>query len=182
MEKERMRAQLAEKLSEATAADGLPRNRGEYRILEIDTTPVEAPDGETPVSFRPKDWEYAFWGPWVSGAEPVRKCRTKEEVLAFFTDYEITAIDDGMGYIHFPPLEVFDPEGKPEVHHTITDTITVDVAGGRCFVIRDWDRSRRAHILFEIHTNRDPLMREMREEARQSGVPPSWRLREYMVI
>ncbi|OGG56953.1 MAG: hypothetical protein A3F84_15580 [Candidatus Handelsmanbacteria bacterium RIFCSPLOWO2_12_FULL_64_10] len=177
-----MLSQLARILSETTAADGLPRNRGEYRILEIDTTPVEVPDEEGPLSYRPKDWDYAFWGPWVSGAEPVRKCRTKEDVLTFFSDHEITAIDDSMGYIHFPPLEIFNPEGKLEVYHTIVDTITVDVAGGRCFVIRDWDRSRRAHILFEIHTNRDPLMRGMREESRKDGVTPSWRVRDYLVV
>lgn len=177
-----MLSQLARMLSGTTAADGLPRNRGEYRILEIDTGPVEVPDEERPLSYRPKDWDYAFWGPWVSGAEPVRKCQAKGDVLAFFVDYEITAIDDSMGYIHFPPLEVFNSEGKLERHHMIADTITVDVAGGRCFVIRDWDRSRRAHILFEIHTSRDPLMRGMREEARRSGVPPSWRVRDYLVV
>ncbi len=177
-----MLSQLARIFFETTAADGLPRNRGEYRILEIDTAQFTFPDEEKPLSYRPKDWDYAFWGPWVSGAEPVRKCRTTGKALAFFSDFEITAIDDGMGRAHFPALDIFNADGKLEHYHTIADTITVDVAGGRCFVIRDWDRSRRAHALFEIHTNRDPLMRGMREEAEQNGIVPSWRVRDYMVI
>jgi hypothetical protein len=160
--------QLNEILSLQTAADGLPRNREEYRILEIDPLKKDEP------SSRPCRWEYAFWGGWVFCVEPVMKCETKEEVLDFFEDFQITAIDDGMSKKEFPEAVLSSEEGA---YHTISDNITVDVAEGRCFIIRDWDRTKRAFRLFQVHANKelgDWISGDEDNEA-------SWRMKEYLV-
>jgi hypothetical protein len=129
-----------------TAADGLPRNQGEYRILEIDFERLEDP------SSRPQYWKYAFWGPWVSRVNAVMKCASKEEVLGFFRSFSITTIDDGMAQKTFPELIL---GHEPGAYQTIADTITIDVDENRCFIVRDWDRSKRAYRLFEIYSNRE---------------------------
>ena len=160
--------QLNEILSIQTAADGLPRNREEYRILEIDPLKIDES------SSRPRCWDYAFWGPWVFCVEPVTECETKEEVLDFFEDFQITEIDDGMGKKEFPEAVLSSEE---EAYRTIADNITVDVAKGRCFIIRDWDRSKRAFRLFRVHANKelgDWISGEGDNEA-------SWRMKEYLV-
>ena len=171
--------QLSKILSIQTAADGLPRNKGEYRILEIDPLKINEP------SSRPRYWDYAFWAPWVSRVEPVMKCEIKEEVLAFFDRFRITEIDDGMSKKEFPELRLSSEE---EAYHTIVDNITIDVAEGRCFIIRDWDRSKRAHRLFEIYSNRE-WEEEFIDFCRQfwiyctgddDGV--SWRMKNFLIL
>jgi hypothetical protein len=163
--------QLNEILSLQTAADGLPRNKGEYRILEIDPLKIDEP------SSRPCRWEYAFWGHWVFCVEPVTKCETKEEVLDFFEGFQITEIDDGMSKKEFPEAVLSSEEGA---YHTISDNITVDVAAGRCFIIRDWDRTKRALRLFRIHANREELENWMGHDDGEDG--GSWKMREYLVL
>ena len=161
--------QLNKILSIQTAADGLPRNREEYRILEIDPLKIDEP------SSRPRHWDYAFWGFWVFCVEPVTKCETKEEVLDFFDSFRITEIDDGMGKKEFPELILSSEDGA---YHTITDNITVDVAEGRCFVIRDWDRSKRAYRLFRVHANKEELTNWISKEWDDEV---SWKMREYLI-
>ena len=171
---------LKEMLTQETAADGLPRNRAEYRILEIDLT-------KGLEHCRPKGFGYAFWGPWCSCAEPVMKCKTKDDVLRFFSSYEIVGIDDSMAKGHFPEVDF---GGEEDGYHTITDTITIDVAEGRCFVIRDWDRSKRAHRLFAVHAkheDRDEDATPLRSQEapyciEEESIFSSWRFKEYMVI
>ena len=174
-----MLTRLRETLSQETAADGLPRNRGEYRILEIDFER----GGE---KCRPSDWDYVFWGPWSFCAEPVMKCETSDEVFDFFDSYDIISIDDSMSKSHFPEAVL----GGENDYRTIVDTITVEVAEGRCFVIRDWDRSKRAHRLFVTHSTHKwgdelnglhkPLLEAM------TGVEgyslSTWRFKEYLVV
>jgi hypothetical protein len=158
--------QLNEILCIQTAADGLTRNLGEYRILEMDPLKMDEP------SSRPRYWNYSFWGPWVSHVEPVMKCETQEEVLDFFESFRITEIDDGMSKKEFPEAVL---GGEDEAYHTIADNITVDVAEGRCFVIRDWDRSKRAYRLFQVHANRELNYIE-------GSCEPSQRMREYLIL
>jgi len=161
--------QLNEILSIQTAADGLPRNKGEYRILEIDPLKIDEPFS------CPRHWDYVFWAPWVSRVEPVVKCETKEEVLDFFDSFRITAIDDGMNKKEFPEAVLSSEEGA---YHTLADNITVEVAEGRCFVIRDWDRSKRALRLFRIHANREELENWISIEGEDEV---SWRMKEFLV-
>lgn len=157
--------QLNKILSLQTAADGLPRNKGEYRILEIHHLELDNP------SSRPRHWDYAFWGPWVSRVEPVAKCETKEEVLDFFRGFQISEIDDGMARKAFPELVLSSEKGY---YHTIIDTITVDIAVDRCFIIRDWNRTKRAYRLFQVHSNR-----ELGDWDDDYEV--SWRMRDFLI-
>ena len=161
--------QLNDILSIQTAADGLPRNKGEYRILEIDPLKLDKP------SSRPCHWDYAFWGFWVFSVEPVTKCETKEDVLDFFEDFRITEIDDGMSKKEFPELTLSSEEGA---YHTITDNITVDVVEGQCFIIRDWDRSKRAWRLFRVHASREGIWNWA---GREGDDQVSWKMTEYLV-
>jgi hypothetical protein len=149
-----------------TGADNLSRNRGEYRILEIDPLELDNP------SSRPRCWGYAFWGPWVARVEPVTKCETQRDVLDFFENFRIMRIDDGMDKKVFPELILGSGEAT---YYTIADTITVDVDEGRCFIIRDWDRSKRAYRLFRIYSNV-----ELGDWA-SDGYEASWRMKEFLI-
>ncbi|MFC1526529.1 hypothetical protein ACFL6X_06945 [Candidatus Latescibacterota bacterium] len=94
-------------------------------------------------------------------------------MLDFFDSFRITEIDDGMSQPGFPEVVL---GGEDGANHTIADNITVDMTEGRCFVIRDWDRTKRAYRLFLIHANRvGDWPREEEDDV------PSWRMRDYLV-
>jgi hypothetical protein len=157
-----MMTSLQKILSQPVAGDNLPRNKGEYRIIEINT------DAEM-TQCRPRDWDYAFWGIWCFFADPVKVCQTKEDVLRFFEGYSIKEIDDSMSRKEYPVLEI----GKDGNYHTITDTITLEMEDGQCYVIRDWERTQRAIRLFKIHTQNMPF----------AGIDeiPGWRFKDYLL-